>query len=158
MKRLLGAFLCGSAAFSTLMQALCQVATRPLTGGPYCSVPQPDGLIATIALTFGFWWFLLRKAPLTDVTSHRGTLPSKHRRLLVILVYTVATLLILVALFSLVISDECASFGQCTRQDDLLGVILLLLFLGAAASILTLGWRGQLPGARRLDHPVDSQH
>ena len=158
MKRLLGAFLCGSAAFSTLMQALCQVSTGALAGGPYCSVPQPDGLIATIALTFGFWWFLLRRAPPTDATSLRGTLPSKHRRLLVILVYTVATLLTLVTLSSFVISDDCASFGQCTRQDDFVGTILLLLFLGAEASILTLGWRGQLPGARRLDHPVDSQH
>jgi uncharacterized RDD family membrane protein YckC len=77
-------------------------------------------------------------------------LPSRQRRVVVILAYSVVSCLAFGIFLGATESAECFEHNSgCTPQEKLLEDVFSLLFLGAVAASIILGWRGRLLGARR---------
>jgi uncharacterized RDD family membrane protein YckC len=82
------------------------------------------------------------------------TLPSRGRRVAVIAVYLVMTLLAYLAAFAVIVgagamSDACIDRDVCSGVEKVLEIIPDITFLFIAAAWIGLGWRGRLFGARR---------
>jgi uncharacterized RDD family membrane protein YckC len=82
------------------------------------------------------------------------TMPSRGRRVAVIAVYIVVTLLAYLAAFAIIVaagamSDACIDNDVCSGVEKVLEIIPGITFLFIAAAWIGLGWRGRLYGARR---------
>jgi uncharacterized RDD family membrane protein YckC len=82
------------------------------------------------------------------------TMPSRGRRIAVIAVYLVVTLLAYLVAFAIIIgagamSDACIDKDFCSTTEKMLELIPGIAFLFVAAAWIGLGWRGRLYGARR---------
>lgn len=82
------------------------------------------------------------------------TMPSAWRRLGIILAYEVVAYFASGFLVLLVDPSDCAAGGPCTSSAravvEVVGLLSIVLFL----TIIVLGWRGLLWGARRAAAPV----
>lgn len=77
-------------------------------------------------------------------------LPSARRRVVVILAYSMASWLALGVSLAATESSECFEHtSACTPQERILENVFGLLFVGAVAAWIILGWTGRLLGARR---------
>lgn len=82
-------------------------------------------------------------------------LPSRLRRVVVILAYSVVTWLIFGIALVATQSAQCLERNSgCTPGERLLGHLLGLLFVGALAGFIIFGWTGRLLGARRIHRIV----
>ena len=81
-------------------------------------------------------------------------MPSRGRRVAVIAVYLVVTVLAYFAAFAIIVgagamSDSCIDQDVCSAGEKMLETIPGIAFLFVAAAWIGLGWRGRLYGARR---------
>jgi len=81
-------------------------------------------------------------------------LPSRGRRIAVIAIYLVLTLLAYVVMFAVIlglggVSVACIDNDVCSASEKVLQIVFGVAFLVAAAVWIGLGWRGRLFGARR---------
>jgi uncharacterized RDD family membrane protein YckC len=76
-------------------------------------------------------------------------MPSRLRRIVTILVYSILTLVILSLGGQALISPECLTFNACATSDRLVSDAVGLLWVIATAFVLVYGWRGLLFGCRR---------
>jgi small neutral amino acid transporter SnatA (MarC family) len=76
-------------------------------------------------------------------------LPSRLRRLTVILVYLLAIFLAANAAVVLVATPGCLSEGSCRPGTRVLIQIVGLAWLALSATTIIAGWKGLLLGARR---------
>jgi len=76
--------------------------------------------------------------------------PSRPRRVLVILLYSVALVLIAGLLSALAFSEQCLFYDVCNASDRLYETSIELGWLAAFTVFVVQGWRGRLWGARRL--------
>jgi uncharacterized RDD family membrane protein YckC len=82
-------------------------------------------------------------------------LPSRARRVVVILAYSVVSWLILGIALVATESTQCLERNSaCTPQERLLEDVLGLFFVGLLAGYIIFGWTGRLLGARRTHHIV----
>jgi hypothetical protein len=82
------------------------------------------------------------------------TMPSRVRRVAVILVYVLlssvlAFMVPALLLWAGLISDACALRERCSGFEDLLLAGLGFAWIAISILWIALGWRGRLPGARR---------
>jgi uncharacterized RDD family membrane protein YckC len=80
-------------------------------------------------------------------------LPSRMRRVLVIVAYVIASAVLLLALLfflfqSGLMSQRCLNTNRCSLGEDLLSCALVIGWLAACVSWLWFGWRGRLFGCR----------
>jgi hypothetical protein len=81
-------------------------------------------------------------------------MPSRLRRILVIVFHGLGTIIIPVGSFAGltlagVISEGCAFYNHCSYGENLLTSALGLIWVVLIAACIGLGWRGRLYGARR---------
>ena len=76
-------------------------------------------------------------------------LPSRLRRVVVILAYSVVSWLLLGITLITTESEQCLEHYTCSPEERLLGNILGLVFAGVLAACIIFGWTGRLLGARR---------
>jgi uncharacterized RDD family membrane protein YckC len=82
-------------------------------------------------------------------------LPSRLRRIVVILAYSVVSWLVLGAALIAIESDQCLEHNSaCSPAERLLESVLGLLFVGVLAACIIFGWTGRLLGARLTPHRV----
>jgi uncharacterized RDD family membrane protein YckC len=82
-------------------------------------------------------------------------LPSRARRVAVILAYSVVSWLVLGVALVATESTQCLERNSaCTPQERFLEDALSLLFIGLLAACIILGWTGRLLGARRTHRIV----
>lgn len=80
-------------------------------------------------------------------SGHAGS--STRRRVIAIVGYSIALLVLLsVTATELWISESCFWEDVCTPADDFVEFVVALVWLGGTAVIVTLGWKGALPGSR----------
>jgi uncharacterized RDD family membrane protein YckC len=106
--------------------------------GSVVVIARPEGLPTydlLAALPFD-----LRRAP---------GMPSKWRRLLVVLVYLLAASIAVGLAAVVLISPQCSSDEMCTREEEIVQAVCGWAWLAAAAAIVVLGMHGKLWGARR---------
>ena len=106
--------------------------------GSVVVIARPEGLPAydlLAALPFD-----LQRAP---------GMPSKWRRLLIVLLYLLAASIAVGVAAVVLISPQCSSDEMCTREEEIVQAICGWAWLAAAAAIVVLGMRGRLWGARR---------
>ena len=82
------------------------------------------------------------------------TMPSRGRRVAIIAIYLVLTLLAYIVTFAVfagigAMSDACIDNDVCSATEKMLELIPGIAFLFIAAAWIGLGWRGRLYGARR---------
>jgi uncharacterized RDD family membrane protein YckC len=76
-------------------------------------------------------------------------LPSKGRRVAVILSYSALSFLGFVLVSAVVLSEACLEERRCSAGEELAAVVVTTVWLFLLAGIFALGWRGWLWGARR---------
>jgi uncharacterized RDD family membrane protein YckC len=81
-------------------------------------------------------------------------LPSPGRRVIVIALYLVVAFFVIGVGDIVLLSPGCVRGQSCSPGDDVLNVVLNVLWLIGSGLLIVVGWRGHLPGARRL--PPDS--
>jgi uncharacterized RDD family membrane protein YckC len=74
---------------------------------------------------------------------------SAARRVSMILLYSAAWVAITGIAGGLFVSDDCAFTDRCTRMDERIFEVLGLAWLLGTGTLMVLGWKGRLPGARR---------
>src|SRR5262249_27353419 len=99
-----------------------------------------------------------QKASPDSYSRERTNLPGTHmptriRRLSIIAVYLlVISVVVVAATVALqaygLVSRACVVVGRCTRNEDILFIILGWTWIGACAVCAGLGWWGRLFGAR----------
>jgi uncharacterized RDD family membrane protein YckC len=75
--------------------------------------------------------------------------PSKVRRVVVILVYSLLSLIAFGLLSFEFVSVGCRTYNRCGHGDNLLEQVLDTLWLVSVGAAIVLGWRGLLYGCRR---------
>jgi uncharacterized RDD family membrane protein YckC len=80
-------------------------------------------------------------------------MPSKARRILVIVAYALGLFVATVITWGSFLSDTCALENRCSPGEELASNLLGLVLTGVLAVLIIFGWRGQLWGARV--RPVD---
>jgi hypothetical protein len=94
--------------------------------------------------------FVEERAPIPQ-----AGLPSRLRRVVVILAYSVVSWLALVIFMAATESPECFKHtSACSPRERVLENVYGLLFVGAVAGCIILGWAGRLVGARRTHHAL----
>jgi uncharacterized RDD family membrane protein YckC len=87
-------------------------------------------------------------------TVNTSGLPSRRRRVVVIAIYLVVTFVVIGAVTLLLLSPGCVREQFCSSGDQTWNRVLNALWLIGSGLLIVAGWRGRLPGARRL--PEDS--
>ena len=77
-----------------------------------------------------------------------GLLPSRTRRVAVIIGYLVLLLIALAFTSGLFLSDACVNAGRCTSGEDLASQVFGVGWLALSVLTIIAGWRGRLPGGR----------
>ena len=75
--------------------------------------------------------------------------PSKSRRVVFILLYSLAVLATTIALTFAFTSQECIFQDRCSNTDNQLELLFSVVFWFFAAMFIVAGWKGRLWGARR---------
>lgn len=89
--------------------------------------------------------FVEERAPLPA-----AGLPSRFRRVVVILAYSVVAWIVVgIALITIESAPCFESYSGCTPEERLLENVVGLLFVGTVAAVIIFGWTGRLLGARR---------
>lgn len=83
-------------------------------------------------------------------------MPSRLRRIAVIVGYCVASFAVLMVALAATLSDTCAMADQCSSGEELLSGLLGLLWVGASAYLIIAGWRGRLWGCRIRNVPPNT--
>jgi hypothetical protein len=78
----------------------------------------------------------------------RPGMPSKTRRVLVIVVYTLGSYAAIVVVGVIAAVALCGPADECIADDGLAANVAGLVWTGALAACIIFGWRGQLWGAR----------
>jgi hypothetical protein len=96
----------------------------------------------------------LAHAGLHDVAWERTAepddrLPSRARRISVIMLYEILLLVVFVALNNLAVSERCSVQIACSSAERAMIKTLTLAWMAAITWALIYGWRGRLFGARR---------
>jgi len=87
-----------------------------------------------------------------------GKLPSRWRRLLVILAYLFLLYILEVLIAALSVSDACFEHSRCDRGDRLAGRVVGTVWLAASIAVCIFGWKGRLWGARaRKERPESTR-
>ena len=87
-----------------------------------------------------------------------GKLPSRWRRLLVILAYLFLLYVIAVLISDLSVSEDCFEHSRCDRGDRLAVEVVWTVWLAASIAVCIFGWKGRLWGARaREEQPESTQ-
>lgn len=73
---------------------------------------------------------------------------SVPRRIVAIVLYSVIGFLVAALAYVPLTSEACLVYDDCSVRDDLVNVVLGVIWLMALGTIMILGWRGRLPGAR----------
>jgi uncharacterized RDD family membrane protein YckC len=76
-------------------------------------------------------------------------MPSRWRRMLIVLVYLLAATVAVSVTAGQLISSQCSSNDVCTRAEEVAQAVLGWAWLAAVVVIVVLGVRGRLWGARR---------
>jgi len=76
-------------------------------------------------------------------------MPSRWRRMLIVLVYLLAATVAVSATAGHLISSQCSSNDVCTGAEEIAQAVLGWAWLAAVVVIVVLGVRGRLWGARR---------
>jgi type IV secretory pathway VirB2 component (pilin) len=76
-------------------------------------------------------------------------MPSRWRRLLIVLVYLLAATVVVSVTASQLISSQCSSDDLCTPAEQIAQAVLGWAWFLAVVLIAVLGLRGRLWGARR---------
>jgi uncharacterized RDD family membrane protein YckC len=76
-------------------------------------------------------------------------MPSRWRRMLIVLVYLLAATVAVSATAGHLISSQCSSNDVCTHAEEIAQAVLGWAWLAAVVVIVVLGVRGRLWGARR---------
>jgi uncharacterized RDD family membrane protein YckC len=76
------------------------------------------------------------------------TIPSRLRRLVAILCYSLATFVFYSILIGVLTSNVCTSSGTCSPTENAIIEFGGLIWLGASALFIIQGWRGRLYGCR----------
>jgi len=80
---------------------------------------------------------------------HAPGMPSRGRRLLIVLLYLLGASIAVGIVAVVLISPQCSSDEMCTREEEIVQAICGWVWLAAALAIVVLGVRGKLWGARR---------
>lgn len=75
--------------------------------------------------------------------------PVWYRRVIVTTLYVVASIIPFIAVFIVLLSEQCINFDRCTATERLIETLSSLAWIGCIVMLLALGWTGHLPGARR---------
>lgn len=75
-------------------------------------------------------------------------LPSKPRRVVVIMAYSAATIVVLLIMLALMVTPACFDTERCTMLESLWMEAVGWVWLAATACFVIYGWRGKLFGAR----------
>jgi ketosteroid isomerase-like protein len=70
------------------------------------------------------------------------------RRILVILVYSLAGFIGYVLVNVTTLSKECVIDGRCSSGEHAWGTFMVVAWMAAQAACIVLGWNGRLPGSR----------
>ncbi len=93
--------------------------------------------------------FIGERAPLPS-----AGMPSRLRRVVVILAYSLLSWLVLGILLITIQSTQCLAYNSaCSLQERVLEDALGLVFVGGLAVYIIFGWTGRLWGARRDRYP-----
>lgn len=84
-----------------------------------------------------------------------GELPSKWRRVMVILAYSATAFVLAILGVSRYSSFECLELYICTPQEDLFWSLASFGWLAITAVVIIAGWKGRLPGCRRVRRSED---
>jgi uncharacterized RDD family membrane protein YckC len=106
--------------------------------GSVVVIARPEGLPA---------YDLLAALPF-DLQRPAG-MPSKWRRLLIVLLYLLGASVAIGVAAVVLISPQCSSDEMCTREEEISQAVCGWTWLALAAAIVVLGMRGKLWGARR---------
>ena len=79
------------------------------------------------------------------------TYPSKLRRTLVIIGWNIVGFIILILGIGIFISGDCLERDICTFSDEMWSQLLAWVWIAYFGATIVMGWRGQLPGCRRVD-------
>lgn len=80
-----------------------------------------------------------------------GGLPSRVRRVAVILVYELTLYMLVGAVSNVTMSEACAARNACSTGDRIALTVLSIGWLATVAWTVIYGWKGKLIGARRLN-------
>ena len=75
--------------------------------------------------------------------------PSRLKRFLMISLYLFVGLILFTTVFGTLISSPCRLHKSCSKLDDVLGLILSVIFWVGIFAIIGLGWQSRLFGCRR---------
>lgn len=87
--------------------------------------------------------------PERKTVSEYHVYPSKLRRCLVVFLYVAVSTVVLGALSTLAYSDVCLNGGQCSNSDTVVDLGVSIIWWVMLFSVVNLGWRGELHGARK---------
>jgi len=79
--------------------------------------------------------------------------PSRGRRVGVILIYCVLSLLVVSSGARMIVSKSCLDADECSTRDDTIIGVVGIAWLALALGIAVTGWLGWLPGARARKPP-----
>ncbi len=88
-----------------------------------------------------------------QVESEQFVYPAKWKRVLIVLLYWILVTIVVIFVLRLLSSDQCIRFDRCTTLDALASLVFNLVWLLSTGALVVLGWRGQLPGAKRRAVP-----
>jgi len=84
------------------------------------------------------------------------TLPSVARRLAIIVAYLIAIFVLYAIVQAMIDPGGCASARSCVGGQRIALDVLALAWLSISFAAIVAGWKGSLPGARRIPIPSDS--
>lgn len=76
--------------------------------------------------------------------------PAVWKRILMIVIYNIAGLVLLSILNMALLSGSCINYNQCTKVDFILSLFTNLIWLVCLGASIVMCWRGRLPGCRRF--------
>lgn len=75
--------------------------------------------------------------------------PARWRRSVAIIVYGMLATVLMYSLASSSMSEVCLVHGLCSWQDQVIDVVMSIIWFALLAAVVFFGWRGRLYGCRR---------
>jgi hypothetical protein len=128
--------LTGLASFATMGATRRNQALHDLPFGTTVEIAEPSKARA--------YEFIQERQLVTG-----GTLPSRWRRVAVILAYLALLFMVLIFALPVVATPECLDARRCGSVEQLLVKVTATAWLAASIAVCIFGWQGRLGGARR---------
>ena len=98
------------------------------------------------------------KASSNDYIAERTELltpgmPSRIRRILIILGYLIVGYLFFAVALSALVSQSCINSARCSSVENAMTIVLGVIWLAATVLLVIFGWTGRLYGCRRVVTP-----